>query len=43
MPEFTNNCIRLNYEIWGEGIPFVFLHGLGGSIEQIRNTYQPMY
>ncbi|QHQ61555.1 alpha/beta fold hydrolase [Anaerocolumna sedimenticola] len=39
MSDFIHNNIRLHYEIMGEGIPFIFLHGLGGSIEQIRNIY----
>lgn len=33
---------KLEYEIWGNGEPFVFLHGMGGSIEQIRRVYNPM-
>lgn len=32
------NNRSLEYEIWGEGEPFVFLHGMGGGIEQIRKT-----
>ena len=32
------NSRSLEYEIWGEGEPFVFLHGMGGGIEQIRKT-----
>lgn len=32
----------LEYEIQGTGIPFVFLHGLGGSIRQIYNIYEPV-
>lgn len=34
----TLNNRRLEYETWGEGEPFVFLHGMGGGIEQIRKT-----
>lgn len=33
---------RMEYEVWGEGEPFVFLHGMGGSIQQIRNLYDPI-
>ena len=38
----SNNGYDLYYEMGGEGIPFVFLHGLGGSINQIKNTYNPI-
>ncbi len=42
MSEFIHNNIRLHYETTGKGIPLFFLHGLGGSIEQVRNTYIPI-
>lgn len=42
MPDFVHNNIRLHYETEGDGIPFIFLHGLGGDLEQIRNLYQPV-
>lgn len=35
----SKNGYTLHYEIVGNGIPLVFLHGLGGSIKQIQNTY----
>lgn len=38
---FLSKGLKLEYEVWGEGIPFVFLHGMGGSIEQIRKVYEP--
>ncbi len=33
MPFFENQNINFFYEIEGEGFPFLFIHGLGGSIE----------
>ncbi|HEY60302.1 MAG TPA: alpha/beta hydrolase [Anaerolineae bacterium] len=33
MPFFENQDINFFYEIEGEGFPFLFIHGLGGSIE----------
>ncbi|WMJ89091.1 alpha/beta fold hydrolase [Anaerocolumna sp. MB42-C2] len=42
MSDILHNNIRLHYESMGEGIPFIFLHGLGGSLEQIKNIYVPI-
>ncbi len=42
MREFISNGLRLEYDVFGTGIPFVFLHGLGGSIKQIQAVYEPM-
>ena len=42
MPELKNKGVIYHYEIYGEGKPFVFLHGLGGSIQQILSAYQPI-
>ncbi len=42
MPEFISRGLRLKYLVQGEGTPFLFLHGLGGGIAQIRNTYKPI-
>lgn len=39
---FDANGIRLEYEVIGAGRPFVFLHGMGGSIAQIRAVYEPL-
>ena len=36
----TDRGIVLEYEVSGSGKPFLFLHGLGGSIGQIRSTYE---
>lgn len=33
MPFFKNQNINIFYEVEGEGFPFLFIHGLGGSIE----------
>lgn len=42
MDSFLHRGIRLEYEVNGNGIPFVFLHGMGGSVEQIHKTYEPL-
>ena len=34
--------MRLHYEVSGAGVPLVFLHGLGGSIQQITKVYRPV-
>lgn len=39
MNVFEHRGLRLEYEVRGEGEPLVFLHGMGGSIEQIRTVY----
>ncbi len=42
MLEFIHNGLRLEYEVTGNGFPFVFLHGMGGSINQIYSVYEPL-
>ncbi|MDO4632601.1 MAG: alpha/beta hydrolase [Eubacteriales bacterium] len=42
MKEYTNRGLKLEYETWGEGTPLIFLHGMGGSVEQIRSTCEPL-
>jgi pimeloyl-ACP methyl ester carboxylesterase len=42
MPDFLHNGLRLEYTVRGEGVPFVFLHGMGGSIMQIESSYDPI-
>ncbi|HWQ57441.1 MAG TPA: alpha/beta hydrolase [Clostridia bacterium] len=42
MREFTHNGLRLEYSVRGEGVPFVFLHGMGGSVRQIDAAYDPI-
>lgn len=43
MKSFVNSKgLRLEYLDRGEGIPLIFLHGLGGSVEQIEGTYIPL-
>ncbi|HBA48340.1 MAG TPA: hypothetical protein DCZ91_11195 [Lachnospiraceae bacterium] len=42
MDQFEHNGVILEYEVSGTGIPFVFLHGMGGSVEQIRSVYEPV-
>ena len=39
MDSFTHRGIHLEYEVTGQGSPLVFLHGLGGSIQQIHGVY----
>ena len=39
MKTFTNRGLMLEYEVSGSGTPLVFLHGMGGSVQQIRDTY----
>lgn len=42
MNKFVHNNITLEYEVTGTGIPFVFLHGMGGSVRQIKSVYEPL-
>lgn len=42
MNNFIHNGLHLNYEVTGIGVPFVFLHGMGGSINQIYAIYEPL-
>jgi len=42
MPTLELPHYHLYYEVIGEGEPFIFLHGMGGSIQQIKNTYRPI-
>lgn len=41
MRELIHRGLRLEYEVIGEGVPLVFLHGMGGSVNQIYSTYEP--
>lgn len=42
MSIFINNGIKIEYEADVEGVPLVFLHGMGGSMKQIYSTYDPI-
>lgn len=42
MDKFIHRGITLEYEALGTGIPFVFLHGMGGSVEQIKAACEPL-
>lgn len=42
MKWFTHRGIPLEYEDEGSGIPFLFLHGMGGSDKQIRSVCGPV-
>lgn len=39
MPLFKHEGIDFNYEIQGEGIPFLFLHGLGDNLKFAFETF----
>ncbi|MGI6215420.1 MAG: alpha/beta fold hydrolase [Christensenellales bacterium] len=39
MPKFISNGIELSYIDEGQGLPFIFLHGLGGDIQQILSSF----
>jgi pimeloyl-ACP methyl ester carboxylesterase len=41
MPYFEHNGLSFHYLEKGEGRPFIFQHGLGGSVEQIIKIYFP--
>ena len=41
MPHFTNNGVSLFYKEVGEGIPFVFQHGLGADVNQPFGLFIP--
>lgn len=40
MPCFTHQGIEFHYEIQGEGMPFIFLHGLGGDATQPKGHFE---
>lgn len=40
MAHFTHGGINFHYEVQGEGIPFIFLHGLGGDAMQPIGYFQ---
>jgi pimeloyl-ACP methyl ester carboxylesterase len=42
MPYFTHEGIDFHYEIQGDGMPFIFLHGLGGDATQPTGHFQRM-
>jgi len=42
MPQFEHSGLSFYYVEVGSGMPFIFLHGLGGSIEQIVKIYSPL-
>ena len=39
MPWFNHQHFRLHYVDRGEGTPFIFQHGLGGSTEQTAGLF----
>ncbi|MGM0169708.1 hypothetical protein IGI39_004821 [Enterococcus sp. AZ135] len=40
MPTFKHDGIEFNYKVDGEGIPFLYLHGLGDTLEIAFNSYK---
>jgi pimeloyl-ACP methyl ester carboxylesterase len=42
MPQFEHSGLSFYYVEIGTGLPFIFLHGLGGSIEQVIKIYSPL-
>jgi len=41
MPFFTHNDVKLFYRETGEGLPFVFQHGLGADVNQPFGLFKP--
>ncbi|MCC7450968.1 MAG: alpha/beta hydrolase [Anaerolineae bacterium] len=41
MPFFERDGIQFHYTDTGEGVPFVYQHGLGGNVSQPAEVYQP--
>jgi pimeloyl-ACP methyl ester carboxylesterase len=39
--DFNVGSVRFNYVDIGHGVPFVFLHGLGGDVRQVLHTFRP--
>ena len=40
MGQFIHNGITFHYEVQGEGVPFIFLHGLGNDYMHAYNTME---
>ena len=41
MPFFDRDGLRFHYRDEGDGLPFVFQHGLGGDLSQPFGVYRP--
>lgn len=41
MPYFDHDDIRFRYLDIGSGIPFIFQHGLGADVKQIKDIFEP--
>ncbi|HLN31137.1 MAG TPA: alpha/beta hydrolase [Gemmataceae bacterium] len=41
MPSFQRDRLSFHYRDLGEGVPFVFQHGLGGDVQQPFGLFQP--
>jgi pimeloyl-ACP methyl ester carboxylesterase len=42
MPFFDHDGLRFHYRDEGQGLPFVFQHGLGGDLSQPFSLYRPL-
>ncbi len=42
MPYFKHTGLLFYCAETGSGIPFIFLHGLGGNVDQIFKIYSPL-
>jgi pimeloyl-ACP methyl ester carboxylesterase len=42
VPDFEHEGVRLHYFDMGDGLPFVFVHGLGGDSEQALGVHEPV-
>lgn len=41
MPFFHFDTILFHYLDMGKGVPFIFQHGMGGDVHQIRDLFEP--
>lgn len=41
MPTFSRNGVALNYQETGNGVPFIFQHGLGADLSQPFSLFKP--
>src|SRR3954453_23307117 len=41
MPTFAHDGLAFHYEDTGEGVPFIFQHGLGGDVNQPCGLFRP--
>ena len=41
MPFLDRDGVRVNYRVEGDGLPFIFQHGLGGDVSQPFGVFTP--